>query len=86
MSCSDPIRVPLGGAASGARSPGRLRHQNPAWYDALVLTVRLVEAGHSPAHVLGWLAGTAPGKRLDMPALDAVLTEAAEDVDLARAR
>jgi hypothetical protein len=51
-----------------------------------VLTVRLVEAGHSPAHILRWLAGTEPGKRLDMADLDAVLTEAAEDVDLARAR
>lgn len=69
----------MDGAASGAHSPGRLRHQNPAWYDALVLTVRLVEAGHSPAHTLGCLAGTEPGNRLDMAALDAVLTEATEE-------
>jgi Ser/Thr protein kinase RdoA (MazF antagonist) len=49
----------------------------PPWFDALLLTVRLIEAGHSPADALAWLDSTAPGRALDATTAAAVLIEAA---------
>ena len=49
----------------------------PAWYDALMLAVRLREAGYSTQSALTWLATTEPGQSLDQPTRDAVLLEAA---------
>lgn len=48
----------------------------PPWYDALLLTVRLREAGHSPQAALAWLESTKPGKQLDQPTLRAIMLEA----------
>jgi hypothetical protein len=49
----------------------------PAWYDALMLAVRLREAGYSAQAALAWLATTEPSQSLDKPTRDAVLLEAA---------
>ncbi len=49
----------------------------PPWFDALLLTVRLVDAGHSPADALSWLGSTRPGRSLDATTATAGLIEAA---------
>ncbi|WP_199040021.1 phosphotransferase [Glycomyces salinus] len=48
----------------------------PPWFDALLFTVRLVDAGHSPADALAWLESTRPGRSLDTTTAAAVLIEA----------
>lgn len=49
----------------------------PAWYDAAMLALRLIEAGHTPAAAMTWLRGTQPGADLTDKALHDLVIEAA---------